>query len=60
MSDQEKYELVCGSYKLFKEVDINDDGHMAWEELMQYIIDAVLESSIGGDNKKESVSDMIR
>ena len=32
--DDEKYELVYGSYKLFMEVDINGDGNMEWAEFM--------------------------
>lgn len=45
-TDQEKYEIVHGALKLFSEVDINGDLHMEWDEFMQYIIDAVVESSI--------------
>ena len=45
-NDEEKYELIHGALKLFSEVDINDDKHMEWAEFMQYIIDAVMDSSI--------------
>jgi hypothetical protein len=38
---------VHGALKLFSEVDINGDRHMDWGEFMQYIIDAVMENSIG-------------
>ena len=47
-SDDEKYELIYGSFKLFLEVDINGDGRMDWSEFMQYIIDAVSASAIKG------------
>ena len=33
-SDDEKYELIYGSFKLFLEVDINGDGRMDWAEFM--------------------------
>jgi hypothetical protein len=44
--DEDKYELIHGALKLFAEVDINGDHHMEWDEFMQYIIDAVMETSI--------------
>lgn len=54
--DDEKYELVYGSYKLFGEVDINGDGQMEWDEFMQYIIDAVSATTItGGEDDEETV-----
>jgi hypothetical protein len=31
-NDDEKYELIYGSFKLFQEIDINGDGGMAWDE----------------------------
>lgn len=55
-SDDEKYELIYGSFKLFLEVDINGDGQMEWGEFMQYIIDAVSASAIkGGEEGQETV-----
>ena len=58
--DDEKYELVYGSYKLFMEVDINGDGNMEWAEFMQYIIDAVSANTItGGDEEHETVTEQI-
>lgn len=58
--DDEKYELVYGSYKLFQEVDINGDGQMEWGEFMQYIIDAVSANAIkGGDEGGETVQEQI-
>ena len=56
-SDDEKYELVYGSYKLFMEVDINGDGQMEWSEFMQYIIDAVSGSAIRGGDGQETVQE---
>ena len=58
--DDEKYELIYGSYKLFQEVDINGDGQMEWGEFMQYIIDAVSANAIkGGEEGGEKVQDQI-
>lgn len=58
--DDEKYELVYGSYKLFMEVDINGDGNMEWAEFMQYIIDAVSANTItGGDEEQDTVTEQI-
>ena len=51
-SEEEKYELIHGALKLFAEVDINGDHHMEWDEFMQYIIDAVMETSISNNNDK--------
>lgn len=42
----EKIELIQGAVKLFKEVDINNDGTMEWEEFVQYIMDQVSSESI--------------
>ena len=59
-SDDEKYELIYGSFKLFLEVDINGDGQMEWGEFMQYIIDAVSASAIkGGEEGQETVQEQI-
>jgi Ca2+-binding EF-hand superfamily protein len=59
-SDDEKYELVYGCFKLFTQVDINGDGMMEWGEFMQYIIDAVQGNTISGDEDQvESVQDQI-
>ena len=50
-----------GSLKLFAEIDINGDQHMDWGEFMQFIIDAVMESSIGANNSEQkSVTEMIK
>ena len=52
-----------GSLKLFAEIDINGDHHVDWGEFMQFIIDAVMESSIGGNNVKQegvSLSEMVK
>jgi WD40 repeat protein len=38
--------LIQGAVKLFKEVDINNDGTMEWEEFVQYIMDQVSSESI--------------
>lgn len=35
--ENEKLELIQGAIRLFKEVDINNDGTMEWEEFVQYI-----------------------
>ena len=40
-------------------MDINGDQHMDWSEFMQYIIDAVMENSIGG-NQNQSVKEIIK
>lgn len=32
--DDELYELIYGCYKLFIQVDINQDGQMEWGEFM--------------------------
>ena len=58
-SDDEKYELIYGSFKLFLEVDINGDGRMEWSEFMQYIIDAVSASAIKGGEGQETVREQI-
>jgi hypothetical protein len=42
--EHEKYDLVHGLCKLFKEIDINGDGHMEWQEFTQYIIDEVMQN----------------
>lgn len=56
--DDEKYELVYGSYKLFMEVDINGDGNMEWAEFMQFIIDAVSANTItSGDDELDTVTE---
>ena len=33
-TEQEKYELMHGAFKLFAEIDINGDHHMEWDEFM--------------------------
>ena len=58
-SDDEKYELVYGCFKLFSEVDINGDGMMEWGEFMQYIIDAVSGNTIKGGDGQETVREQI-
>jgi hypothetical protein len=58
-SDDDKYELIYGSFKLFLEVDINGDGQMEWSEFMQYIIDAVSASAIRGNEESETVQEQI-
>ena len=40
---EEKYDLVHGLNKLFKEIDINGDQNMEWSEFTQYVIDAVMQ-----------------
>jgi len=59
---EERYELIHGAYKLFAEVDINDDKHMEWAEFMQFIIDAVMETSVSnqGNEKKQTVMQLIQ
>ena len=58
--DDEKYELIYGSYKLFMEIDINGDGLMEWAEFMQYIIDAVSANTItGGEDNHDTVTEQI-
>jgi len=42
-------ELAYGCLQLFREIDINGDGTMEWEEFMQYIIDAVSSNPIPND-----------
>lgn len=37
----EKEDLVVGLIELFKEIDINGDGDMQWDEFADYIIQAV-------------------
>ena len=58
-SDEEKYALIYGSYKLFNEVDINGDGNMEWSEFMQYIIDAVSANTITAGEGQETVAEQI-
>jgi hypothetical protein len=35
----EIYDLIYGIYSLFREVDINGDGSMEWDEFVSYIIE---------------------
>ncbi len=35
--ENEKFELIQGSIRLFEEIDINNDGIMEWEEFVQFI-----------------------
>ena len=44
MKDEE-VDLIFGIIKLFKDIDINGDGTMEWEEFTQYLIEAMV-----GDN----------
>ncbi len=44
--ESEKLELIQGAIRLFKEVDINNDGTMEWEEFVQYIQDQVSSQSV--------------
>lgn len=38
----DKYRLVNGLIRLFRDIDINGDQQMEWSEFTQYIIDAVI------------------
>lgn len=42
---EEEVDLVFGLVKLFKDIDINGDGTMEWEEFTQYLIETMV-----GDN----------
>ena len=46
---EEKYDLINGLCRLFAEIDINGDNHMEWTEFTQFIIDAVMETSLKRD-----------
>ena len=41
-NQDEKYRLIHGLIRLFRDIDINGDGRMEWSEFTQYIIDAVI------------------
>ena len=43
--EPEKYDLIYGLIKLFKEIDINGDERLEWTEFTQYIIDEVMQNS---------------
>ena len=43
----DKVEFVVHSLELFRQVDVNDDGGMEWEELVSYIVEAGLSKSGG-------------
>ena len=38
-------EFVVHALELFRQVDVNDDGGMEWEELVGYIVEAGLSTS---------------
>ena len=59
VDDGERYELIHGAYQLFNEVDIYGDGSLAWDEFIQYIIDAVDGKAFkGGDAPKPCRSNL--
>ena len=41
MPPYELTDLIYGIYKLFKEIDFNEDNNMEWQELTQFMIDIV-------------------
>ena len=59
VDDDERYELMYGTYQLFQEVDINGDGQLEWGEFMQYIIDAVDGNNIKGGENNETVHEQL-
>jgi hypothetical protein len=60
LTDSQKYELVYGCIKLFKEVDINGDGGMEWKEFLQYMLDAVSGKTIKGPSLENEDKDVIQ
>jgi len=58
-NDDEKYELLYGGFKLFQEIDINDDKNMEWDEFTQYIVNAVTKSNIQSGEGMPSVRDQL-
>ena len=44
--ESEKLEIIQATIRLFKEIDINNDGIMEWEEFVQYIRDQVTSQSV--------------
>ena len=58
-NDDEKYELLYGSFKLFQEIDINDDKNMKWDEFTQYIVNAVTKSNIQSGDGMPSVREQL-
>ena len=43
---EERMELIYGAIKIFKDVDINGDGNMSWNEFVQNVIDQVESTSV--------------
>jgi hypothetical protein len=47
-------EFVVHALELFRQVDVNDDGGMEWEELVGYIVEAGLSTS-GSSSRNDNV-----
>ena len=48
---EEEIDLVFGLVQLFKDIDINGDGNMEWEEFTQYLIETMVgDKGISGAN----------
>jgi len=54
---QDQYDLVSGLLQLFKEVDINDDKFMEFDEFAQYLIEAVEARKLSAKQLKEQFRD---
>ena len=42
----EQVDMVNSAIQLFRDVDVNGDGRMEWEEFISYIIDTVVNETI--------------
>lgn len=56
--------MINGAITLFKDVDINSDGFLEWEEFLQYIMDIVMNESVVpvvdiGTGKYTSIEDQV-
>lgn len=44
--EHEQVDLINGAINLFRDVDLNSDGCMEWDEFIKYIMDTVINESI--------------
>ncbi len=56
--------MINGAINLFKDVDINSDGFLEWDEFLQYIMDIVMNESVVpevdfGTGKYTSIEDQV-
>lgn len=45
-NDEEQIELINAAIQLFRDVDINSDGNMEWDEFIQYIMDTITNETL--------------